>query len=337
MTQLGTPQADSVYAVAADGQGGVYIGGGTYGSFGAPNTGGDDAWVARLDASGGMLWVRQFGATTYDPLNGLAADGAGGVFACGETYGTVAEPNQGADDAWVCRYDPTGTRLWIHQFGSEREDFAYAITSDQGGHVFVGGVTSGSVVGGASAGMEDAWLARFDPSGNPVWIRQVGSAETDYLNSMASDSAGGVIVVGETRGDLGGPNLGGFDTWLARIDESSTTVWLRHLGSAGDDACYGVAADPGTGVFIGGATSGTLAGASAGSTDAWLARFGVECFANCDRSTTAPALNIADFACFLNAFAAGAAYANCDESTIPPILNIQDFACFLNRFAAGCS
>jgi len=30
-------------------------------------------------------------------------------------------------------------------------------------------------------------------------------------------------------------------------------------------------------------------------------------------------------------------YPNCDNSTTPPILNVQDFGCFLNRFAAGCT
>src|SRR5262249_32686125 len=60
------------------------------------------------------------------------------------------------------------------------------------------------------------------------------------------------------------------------------------------------------------------------------------CYPNCDNSTTPPVLNVQDFACFLNAFAAGAPYANCDNSTTPPVLNVQDFACFLNAFAAGC-
>jgi hypothetical protein len=45
---------------------------------------------------------------------------------------------------------------------------------------------------------------------------------------------------------------------------------------------------------------------------------------------------VLDFACFLNRFAAGAAYANCDGSTVQPTINVLDFACFLNRFAAGC-
>jgi photosystem II stability/assembly factor-like uncharacterized protein len=60
------------------------------------------------------------------------------------------------------------------------------------------------------------------------------------------------------------------------------------------------------------------------------------CYANCDGSTAAPVLNVADFSCFLQRFAAGDHYANCDGSTTPPILNVSDFSCFLSAFAAGC-
>jgi hypothetical protein len=67
-----------------------------------------------------------------------------------------------------------------------------------------------------------------------------------------------------------------------------------------------------------------------------LVRSATSCYANCDGSTTLPVLNVLDFSCFLNRFAAGDSYANCDGSTTPPILNVLDFSCFLNQFAAGC-
>jgi uncharacterized membrane protein len=69
------------------------------------------------------------------------------------------------------------------------------------------------------------------------------------------------------------------------------------------------------------------------------------CYANCDRSTVAPVLNVDDFTCFINSYATGTAlphvqqilhYANCDESTIAPVLNVDDFTCFINQYAAGC-
>ncbi len=69
----------------------------------------------------------------------------------------------------------------------------------------------------------------------------------------------------------------------------------------------------------------------------WGGSGATPCYANCDSSTTPPLLNILDFSCFLNRFAAGDPYANCDGSTTQPILNVLDFTCFLNRFAVGCT
>jgi hypothetical protein len=60
------------------------------------------------------------------------------------------------------------------------------------------------------------------------------------------------------------------------------------------------------------------------------------CYANCDLSTTAPVLSVADFVCFLNRFSSGDTYANCDGSTAGPTLNIADFLCFLEQMSAGC-
>jgi hypothetical protein len=60
------------------------------------------------------------------------------------------------------------------------------------------------------------------------------------------------------------------------------------------------------------------------------------CYANCDGSTTPPILNVNDFICFQQRYAAGDSYANCDGSTAPPVLNVNDFICFQSKFAAGC-
>jgi hypothetical protein len=50
-------------------------------------------------------------------------------------------------------------------------------------------------------------------------------------------------------------------------------------------------------------------------------------------------------ACFINEFAVAQSlpqaqqvvhYANCDASTTAPVLNVEDFACFINTFTQGC-
>ncbi|MCA9279516.1 MAG: hypothetical protein H6815_01200 [Phycisphaeraceae bacterium] len=57
---------------------------------------------------------------------------------------------------------------------------------------------------------------------------------------------------------------------------------------------------------------------------------GVACYADCDGSG---ALNIFDYICFGNEYAANTAYADCDGSGS---LNIFDYICFGNEYAAGC-
>jgi predicted outer membrane repeat protein len=60
------------------------------------------------------------------------------------------------------------------------------------------------------------------------------------------------------------------------------------------------------------------------------------CYPNCDGSTILPILNVNDFLCFLNRFAAGDTWANCDGSSLIPVLNVNDYFCFLNAYAQGC-
>ena len=56
----------------------------------------------------------------------------------------------------------------------------------------------------------------------------------------------------------------------------------------------------------------------------------VVCYADCDGSGT---LNIFDYICFGNQYAAGDPYADCDGSGT---LNIFDYICFGNEYSAGC-
>jgi hypothetical protein len=54
-----------------------------------------------------------------------------------------------------------------------------------------------------------------------------------------------------------------------------------------------------------------------------------QCYANCDSSRTAPAVNVEDFTCFINRFAQRDPYADCN---VDGWLNVDDFNCFIGRF-----
>ena len=113
-------------------------------------------------------------------------------------------------------------------------------------------------------------------------------------------------------------------TWSS-IDGGGTTTPL----AGGTFTVRGTAGQPDAGVLSAGSFSclGGFWAVTAG---------GSACYANCDGSSLTPVLNVNDFTCFMNRYAAGDPYANCDASTIAPVLNVNDFTCFLNRYAAGC-
>jgi len=138
--------------------------------------------------------------------------------------------------------------------------------------VYLNGATEGSL-GGPNAGRLDAWIARYDSTGNQTWIRQFGTIDDDAASAAAPDGAGGVYVSGSTRGGLGGPNAGYLDAWIARYDSAGNQVWIRQFGSSDDNWALAAAPDGAGCVFVSGQTLGNLGGPNAGRVDAWIARY----------------------------------------------------------------
>jgi hypothetical protein len=217
LLQLGTSGSEGFFAAAPDGSGGVYLGGYTNGSLGGSSMGGNDALLARYGPGGNQLWVRQLGTSNHDNVIAAAPDGTGGVYVSGKTQGSLGGPNAGSEDAWLARYDSLGNQLWVRQLGTGNVDSVRTASPDGSGGVYVGGFTLGSF-GGPSAGMDDAWLARYDGVGNQLWIHQLGTGGLDAAHAVAGDASGGFYLVGFTSGSLGGLNAGGWDVWLARYD-----------------------------------------------------------------------------------------------------------------------
>ncbi len=283
--QLGSSDSDESYALAPDGNGGVFVAGHTAGGLGGTSQGLYDCWVARYDALGNHLWIRQLGTSASDETYSAATDGAGGVFVVGYTLGSLGEPSTGSLDAWLAHYDGLGTQQWIRQFGTSGQDGVYGAASDGSRGVYLAGITDGSL-GGPSAGSTDAWFARFDGTGNQVWIRQIGTVHADEATCVALDGSAGVIAAGSTFGPLGNQNAGSQDIWLASIDGAGQVLRKWQFGSAGLDHPHAATGAGSGAVYVVGATFGDLVGQSSGNWDAWLARQDFDCHAPATYCTT---------------------------------------------------
>jgi hypothetical protein len=258
--------------VATDAAGGVYLTGDTWGSLADANRGSYDAWLAKYDAAGQLLWKRQLGTDGNDYAEGVATDAAGNVYLTGWTDGSLAGANHGWFDAWVAKYNACGDALWKRQLGTREWDLASDVATDAKGNVYLTGYTEGSL-GGDNRGEGDAWVAKYDASGHALWKRQLGTETYDFASGVATDAAGNVYLTGWTDGSLAGANHGWSDAWVAKYDASGHALWKRQLGTKRIDYADGVATDAAGGVYLTGDTWGSLADANRGANDAWVAKY----------------------------------------------------------------
>ena len=185
----------------------------------------------------------------------------------------------------------------------------------------------------AAGGPSDVWALGSGPGGvvlmhwdGAQWSTVPGPPDTG--GSIAVPAPGEVVISG-WEGYWRRTAAGGWMLIPASLPGPPAAAYTIRGG--------GLAVVPGGGCELWGAGFWTLPdGVTSFTLAERLSAAGAACYANCDGSTTAPVLNVADFTCFLQRFAAGESYANCDGSTAPPVLNVADFTCFLQRFAAGC-
>ncbi len=160
-SKFGTSQYDEAYDIAVDDEGNVYSTGWTLGDLGGNNSGIYDVWVAKHNNDGDLQFIEQFGSEDYEFPWGIDTDSEGNVYVTGWTLGDLAGDNAGSYDVWVAKYNSDGDRQWIQQFGTSDFDYAHDISGDDAGHLYVTGITEGSL-GGTNAGAADSWVARLD-------------------------------------------------------------------------------------------------------------------------------------------------------------------------------
>jgi hypothetical protein len=258
--------ADSAHGVAVDASG-VYLAGFAGGTLpGQTSLGSPDAYLRKYDHSGAELWTRQFGTAGGDSVAGVAAD-ANGVYVVGHTTGTLPGQTVTAVNAYVRKYDPDGGEVWHRQFvsGVPATDIARALDAD--GNVYVAGQ-----IGGTPNYPGDAFVSKYTPAGDLLWLRQFGGAvfsftpAEDAANGLAVD-ASGVYVVGSTSGRLPGqtsPSPGLSDAFVRKYDPDGNELWTRQFGTGFAESAVAVAADGFGGVYVAGNTDGRIPNQSGG-------------------------------------------------------------------------
>ena len=272
VTYLGGTSLDGATAIAADSSGNAYVTGytdstdfpitaGAYqtrfgGDTGVFNDETGDAFAAKFDPTGKLVWSTYLGGPDNDLAMAIALDSSGNIIIAGATESSGFPATAGAfqtafgggdqgqtlsdqgyvevnlGDGFVSKLDPTGSKLLASTFlGGKGDDVVGAVTLDSQGNIWVGGATASN---------------NFPTAGGPL--------QNNY-GGASSDEVQGVIQFG--------------DGFISEFSSDLTKLtYSTYLGGSNDDAVTGIAVDGSGNVFVTGFTQSTnfpVKGASAGS------------------------------------------------------------------------
>lgn len=256
---------------------------GVYGVSSLTSRSTTDLFVAKYDASGSLVFVKQFGKVGNNIIqpNAIRLDSGGNIIVGGSFYGVgnfggSDFSTHGDADCFLAKYSSTGTHTWSVAFGSSFPDVITSIAIDSQDRINVAGFfqgnvtitgTSGSVSIFSYGGGIDPLLAQFNSSGAILWAKNFFNGGTEFARAVLVDHSDNIYLVGYFDGYINffdsstsGPHFlnvpGGF---LACFNSSGTTQWaLARGGSSGSTRFWSAAMDTADNIVVAGDFSGTV-------------------------------------------------------------------------------
>lgn len=171
----------------------------------------DKAILFKLDSSGNQVWRKTFGGSWSNRAHDCAVDSMGNAYFVGTTwspsgvsYGNAHQQNFGGNtDAFLVKYDSSGTMKWATYLGGSGSEFAYHCAIDSSQNIYLAGSsTSGNAISKNGyqpryAGNRDAFLSKFSPNGSLIWSTYYGThQEGEHTASCAVGLKNEVYLAG---------------------------------------------------------------------------------------------------------------------------------------------
>lgn len=243
-------------------------------------------------------WAKSAGGLQKVESYSIAIDSAGNSYVTGWfenslEFGTTTlvasvSGNQYASDIFIAKYDKDGDFVWAQRAGGTNYDYGTSIATDPSGNVYVTGLFIGTVNFGSlsitsSTVDYDVFIAKYDASGNALWVKKGGGSVWDVGNGIAVDKFSNCYITGGYRntatfGTTSFTSAGNYDIFVAKYDSNGNFIWAQSAGGTGDDRGQGISVDPLGNCFITGFFKGTITIAtntivSSGDSDIFLAKY----------------------------------------------------------------
>ncbi len=252
---LGSESVDNIGRIFVDKDCNLYITGDSQNNWGSPirpfsgNTSNYDAFVAKLDSSGNLIWNTFLGSLYEDHGCGIALDSIGNIYVAGSSSASWGFPVQsfsGDGDIFIAKLDRNGNLIWNSFLGATGLNYGTRIALDNNDNIYISGLSTSSwgspirAYSGSGYLDYDACVAKLDSSGNLIWNTFLGTTKNDYCNGMSMDKSGNIYVTGESHLNWGDPIRsfsGASNAFVAKLDNNGNLIWNTFLGSSTD---YGI-------------------------------------------------------------------------------------------------
>lgn len=157
---------------------------------------------------------------------------------------------------------------------------AIDIEIDAVGNKYVAGYICGetsfnpTVIQTSAIGNGDVYVAKYNPQGNLIWIKQFGGNYSDRPTDLCLGTGNSVFVTGQYFGQIAfgsytlNSSANSKDIFVLKLDDLGNVVWAFSEGGAGSENAYGLATDTQNNLILTGQFEGnsTLTGQSFTST-----------------------------------------------------------------------
>jgi hypothetical protein len=310
-TYFGGPMQESGWCCRTDSLGNIYLSGHTLsvsviatpGSHQSFLRGERDAFLAKFSSGGSLLWATYFGGDNQEAGYGCEVEQEGAIYLTGYTnsinfISTPASHQQAAGgdyDGFLAKFTGGGQQIWGTYYGGILTDAGSSCQADDTGNLYLVGISSSpnsiatsgthqNIIGGYS----DAFLVKFDTSGDRVWGTYMGGEFADDGVSIALDPDGFPYISGYTQStsQISSPGsfqetlAGATDGFLVKFSTEGSRIWSTYYGGEEMDEVKSCSASD-SGILISGYTASETGIASAGAfqpaigglRDAFLVKF----------------------------------------------------------------
>jgi len=153
-----------------------------------------DLVLCKYDSNGVLGWIQQFQGTTAAGWVGIDNFPDGSIVVSGEfdggfSVGSFNVSGNGNLDAFLARFAPNGSPVWVKTVGSSGIDRGHGVATTSSGDIVWCGEFSGAPSFGVgqsltSAGGTDVFLAHYTGNGAFVWAQRAGGAQNDSAQEI---------------------------------------------------------------------------------------------------------------------------------------------------------